>query len=569
MNLTKIFGHVTLVFGVTVVLRTPSLFVPYYNIDELTNGIFANFILEGRMTVGDFLGNTYIATHYLYALIFKIFGQYNLFAVHGIHMIWVGLTAVALYFSGYRATGKLAGGLSAGLAYGIFSISAYSKDFQSALSESFSLLPAVLASAFFFGGFDETKSETQKRWNFFLTGLFIGFSALFKAPAGIMIVAVVFALVFGFEKSLRYLLLSFLGLFLALALPFVFAADSLSALSIAIDKFFVIKKNYIQAYDSLPFIYWFTKYVIRTLLISLAVFPLWFLSFLYLKENFIFNSEIPVKKRIFTFFIFVWLVCDWFVVALGKRVFFHYFVFMFPPLCLLTGMAISSLPLKAEQFLKFSLKKGHYGFVALLGLGSVLTFLSDGFFRWSLKPNDFPQVTEVIQSQTDPGETIYVWGLVPQLYFFSQRMPASTMIWADLLAGFSTGSPAMEYMRSSGKNLSLSQSVIYDLQSNPGFPSDKNSKNGENLAKERVSSLPEKELLSIQEILEYIEVPQWKKLFEDFFNNPPKLFLDTSPTGVRGFSQYPVEKYDLLKKFLQDNYTLHSVVDGIVIYRLK
>lgn len=547
------FLPLAFVFGIAFLLRVPSFFVKYYNIDELTNCLFAQFVLDGQMTFADFLGRNHVATFYLYAFVLKWAGSYNLTAIHAVHAIWVGLTAVVLYFAGVRLTTKKVGGIIASLLYAFFSIAFFSKDYQAAISESFSLLPATMAALLFLKWLDQEKDIF-----IFWSGFFIGFSFLFKAPSGILLLPLALGLFLSSRRWFPLLFLNGFGFFVAVFIPFLLAGNFLESFHLAHEHLFRTQEMYIRAYDHLSFGYWFSKYLVRTFLVLMAALPLWYFAFLTLKQNFFSDEQEQKKIRIAIFFLFLWLVCDWLVVALGKRVFFHYFVFLFPSLCLLAAPSILALN---EMGKHWSLSFRHK-VLWLVSVLSFLTFFSDGIFRWSLKQKEFPKAIEVIRNQTSVHDSIYIWGLIPQLYFFSERKPASTMIWADTLAGFSPGSAAMEYMRVTGKNLTIGQSLQQDLAPLPEMNRDPNHVVGK-------GSLWEKELLTFSEILERISHPLWKKLFEDFAKKPPTLILDTAPTGVRGFSHYPLEKFDLLKKFVDDNYDRIGIVDGIIFYRLR
>lgn len=549
---------ITLIFLAAILLRVPALFVPYYNIDELTNSIYANFIIDGDMNLEDFLGNTYILTHYIYVWIYQIFGKYNLNAIHMVHAVYVGITAIILYLSGKKLTNNHESGLIAGLGYAVFSVCFLSKDFQSALAESFSLLPSSLAALCFISAF-----TSQKKILYFLTGLFIGIAALCKAPAGIMILPVGIILLFNRIHWFRNCLLSGTGLIVGLLIPVLFYGDIIEGFFALKTNLFDINQGYIRSYQDLSFFYWFSKLCLRTMLVSLSVLPLFYFAISALKHL---KSS---SKPLLIIFLILWLLCCWLVVSLGKRVFYHYFVFLFPALCLLAAWGWDQI--KPLQFgFRHFIKQKKYKFLTLAGILSLIIFVSDGFLRFSLNYNDLPQVISKIKTLTDEDDTIYVWGLIPQIYFFSQRQPASTMIWADTLAGFSTGSPAMEFMRSSGKTLSLPEAMLKDLNKN-----EIKTKKIKPIHKNQNPNFNEhelfyfKELYSYYEILNHVDNLKWRKVLEDFAQNPPKLILDTSPTNIRHFSNYPIHKYELLKKFVEENYNYYGSVEGVMFYKLK
>ncbi len=548
-----------LVFGVAFLLRLPSLFVPYYNNDEITNFIFGRFILGGEFELSDFLGNTYILTHYLYAGLIALSGAENLFFVHLVHAFWVGATALALFAAGRSLTGGMRGAAAAGLCYAIFSTTFFAKDFHAALAESFSLLPASLAAWAFFAAL---RKPAQIGRLSFLAGVGIGVSALFKAPSGAVIFALWISLL-GLPRkvAVRAFLLSGVGLALALSTPFVVTGEPVAAFLTGLQKVRSIKVGYIDAYNYLSFAYLLSKYAIRTALVAFTALPLWFFSARTLRYFFVRSpAQSPAERRAL-FFLFLWVGVALAVVPLGKRLFFHYYVFFLPPLSLLAALSLSRIPSPRAALRRFKGREA-YGLLSIMTLLSALIFMSDAVFRWTLDKPDASPIVSVIKEESRPSDRIYVWGSWPELYFASGREPASTMIWADTLAGLSMGSPAMEYMRARGESLNLRESILKDLK-----PSSQEQANFSPLSKTRLYSIGEEELLSMREILERVDSARWQTLFEDFFRHPPVLFLDTSPSDVHYFSCCPIEKYGLLKKFIDDHYSYLTTVDRVMVYK--
>jgi len=229
-----------------------------------------------------------------------------------------------------------------------------------------------------------------------------------------------------------------------------------------------------------------------------------------------------------------------------------------PALCLLAAGSIDVFWDKLHTGWKKRL------FVVLLILPA-LGYTFEGIMGWSTQRKYFNDTVNYIKETTSNNDRIYVWGMLPQIYYESGRDPATTFYWSDVLAGFSPGSPSMEYMISEKKQLKMVDSIIKDLH--PSYyasidPSILDKSNSMN----RVA---DSELFSEKELLDHIENPFWKKVMEDFTQNPPKLFLDTSPTGIRGFGKYPAGNYEVFRRYLLLNYVYDTTLDNIVIYRYK
>src|SRR3990167_8538279 len=520
-------------FLCSFLIRTPTFNFHFLNIDELTNGIFASFILDHQLNLKDFLGNTYLLTHYLYVLVYFIFGKNNLLAIHVMNALWNASTSLVLYFCGKKLTNSHRGGLFAGYYHAFFSI-----------------------AFFFFLGFIKNKSSKS----LFFSGLFIGVSCLFKSPSGIIIVPLILAIIFYSEKPLGHSLIALLGLILTLSVPYLIQGDFYHSIKDGFYQIRGINKGYIQAYSEIPFTYWLIKYLIRTLLIFMAMLPVTYLAFRSVKIYFKDRISIPNYESIAHIYLFLWLLSMWFVVTLGKRIFYHYFIFIIPPLCLMAAITIGAKKISVKNILK---SKTLF-LVHLVGLASIIAFFSDGVLRWSVSHQTFPAAINYIKTYSKPHQPIFVWGLLPQIYYLSSRKPASTMIWADSLAGFSPGTPAMEYMRITGKKLTIPEEVLKDLA-----PYKENISKNDPITKNRISFLNENELLTIHEVLSRIDNPLWQKLFSDFFKTPPVIFIDTSTHGARGFSSYPLAHYELLKKFIIDNYHFIGIYDGLSFYQLN
>jgi len=544
----KLFGWLLLIAFIT---RLPSLFIDYYNIDEITNSLYGSFIIKGQLSLMELLGNPYLLTHYFNALIQIIAGPYSLKLIHGVHIFWLALTAYFLCLC-YRRIKNEQNEILPGVLYLIFSVCFFSKDYWGVLAETLSLLPAVIGACFFF--------SWVKRKNFsdaFFCGAFIALASLFKAPAGIEICAVGAAMILS--RGTRHFFVSLLGLAAVFSLPLLATGHPVDALLQAKSTLTRIDSQYVGAYGQLPFLYWFSKFVVRTTLIALAAFALWIWSLGTLRQEF-FEESGEKTRKLNLMFLVLWFVGMWFVVSLGKRVFFHYFVFLFPPLCLLASLfrrnwKISALIREGSWLEKLAV---------VMGVMSFIAFSSDGYLRWSLNDkNSFKDVASHIQKSTQPDDTIFVWGLLPQIYYFSQREPASTMFWADRLVNFSPGTPAMEYVRSTGGSLRLIDSITRDLTRGETVPSKTDNK------REDLSFIGEKELFSVAEMVDKIESAFWRKFMGDVIRKPPVYWVDVSPTGIRSFNAYPFQKYEILRRFVEDNYNYETSINGVALYRLK
>lgn len=547
-------------------LALPGLWVPYYNIDELSNAIYAKFILDGTLSLRDFVGNTYLLTHYLYALLGYFFGFDSLAPVHMTHALWKAFTILALFWAGRELADEKVGWWSA-VFYTFGSLCFMSKDFHTPSAESFSLLPAALCAGFFFRALNRSCF-----FSMLAAGALAGVAALFKAPMGVLIVALLLTILVRRQsvwKNAFVCLLAFVGV---LFLQAAFVSPFGEGFAVFWAKVSETHDVYIQSYDGLSLLYWLLKFFIRTGIVAMGLFTV--TLFAIQSGRVLFRMR--KKTRVYwqkIFFLCVLLVMLWYVVSLGKRVFFHYYVFMLVPLCLMAGAGIKIFDSRLIAFLKHKSPESTPFFFTRFVREHIWIFLFlptiafsiEGAFNYTTLPLDVSSGIQYIRSQTSDADRIYVWGNIPQLYFFGDRQPATVYFWSDTLAGTSPGSPAMEYVRATGKKLTLSEKLIKDFQARVFQEKDITSLFEES----QLYGIQESELFTLEELVQKIDQPYWRKVFRDFFANPPELFIDTSPTNYRGFGHYPIQRYELLKRFVQDNYRVEAVVDRMVFYRLN
>src|SRR3989338_2283624 len=83
--------------GLSFILRIPILNIPLLDVDESQFDQYANVLLAGGLPYVDSVDTKSIGIYYFFAFIFLIFGKNNMFAVHAITAIWVGLTGITIF----------------------------------------------------------------------------------------------------------------------------------------------------------------------------------------------------------------------------------------------------------------------------------------------------------------------------------------------------------------------------------------------------------------------------------------------------------------------------------------
>lgn len=193
--------------------------------------------------------------------------------------------------------------------------------------------------------------------------------------------------------------------------------------------------------------------------------------------------------------LWLWLFGAVVGVSAGLRFFGHYYLQLAPPLALLGAGALH----RARPVVRTR--------TAALGVLSVLVFLGIALTTEPtiLRPTD--GVAAEIAALTRPGDPMFVWGEVPQLYLAAERPPATRFLTVGFLTGYSGGR-----------------------------------------ANNRIST-------------RYAVDGAWQQLWEDLAAHPPAVIVDES----KG-TPFPLERFPAMQRYVMSRYHAVSVVDGAVVY---
>lgn len=125
--------------------------------------------------------------------------------------------------------------------------------------------------------------------------------------------------------------------------------------------------------------------------------------------------------------LWLWLLSSVVAVAAGFRFFGHYFLQAAPPLAVLAAGGLAGM--KRVAWIR----------TGVLATASVVVFTVLAF-AWN--PNvlhRYDRIATAIQAETTPSDRIFVWGHFPQLYWASDRRPATRFLTSGFLTGFSGG----------------------------------------------------------------------------------------------------------------------------------
>jgi hypothetical protein len=214
----------------------------------------------------------------------------------------------------------------------------------------------------------------------------------------------------------------------------------------------------------------------------------------------------------------LWLGGSALAVCAGGRFFGHYFIQLLPPLCVLAALRLAAWWSRAGSALGATWKRGLI--VAALAIPPMVYLVvnwQEELRRMNGEPIFVQEVAAAVQGLTTEDERIVVWGRMPELYYFAERLPGTRFITVDWIVGM-----------------------------NPYNYADGNArlKNGG-------------------------ESPIGNLFLADLTANRPKLIIDTSPENFRNYGRYPTADFPRFRQFIDRNYRRRQTVGRSVIYEIK
>ncbi|MCB1196421.1 glycosyltransferase family 39 protein [bacterium] len=532
----KILSHKKLIIAVfllssaiTVLLRLPYSTVPVLIVDEALYAEIANVILDGGMPYRDAWEQKPPGVYYLYALIFKLFGRNNLFAVHCFCIAAVLITSAGLLYIGILMHG-VGTGILASFFYGVLSSAGSASHFQAANTEIFAMVFVVWALAVYLRS---GKSAQGILCSGFLTAL--GF--VFKQPAGFGGVVILCHLFLTRSTPLRKAILGVVWFFVGFLFVVMIMAGFFLIHGALRDLWMVgfwhnilyIRGNSLLyglhvAVKNIPVQTQGNQFFYLSAA-SVFCFSLW--SSLKKKHSFLQKS---VSRNIF---FALWWCIGWASVGLGWRFEGHYFFFVLPVVALLSAFFCSvCVGYFYATIIRYKLKSIGLVFLIIVvsscGIGYSIYKHCLGAFRLQrtykvlLDPDNpqgesFRRTAQFIKNNTLPNQKIFVWGFCPEIYVLSDRRCASRFVFCNFLIGQMTGD---EFFFKNNERLDR---VI------PGA---------------------------------------WRYLMDDLLSNFPVFIIDTSPSNYFQYGKYPIARFGELRSFVNSFYTLEKRIGGFDVYRL-
>jgi 4-amino-4-deoxy-L-arabinose transferase-like glycosyltransferase len=460
--------------ALTICLRLPAFFVDVFNSDETFLATQAQVIRDGGDLYREAADRKPPLVPYIYAATFAITGTTELWSVRVAAMVAVVLTAMLLAFEARRRAGPRAMWI-AGFLTVVALIAFAPQDGQAANFEIF-MLPAMVGAV-----------VLARRGHGTSAGVAAAFATLAKQTGAAVLLPVAYLLwkrrgrngvadaVVGFSVPILLVAMWFgprqIAYWTVLGNGSYVGLDTASALVIAM-------------------------FVLMTIGWAACNVPiLWTLprSWQARRER---ADDGDTNTDLW-----LWLASGALSVAIGLRFFGHYYLQLVPPLVLLAAIALSRASARAVRF------------TIALALVSGLMFSAAGYFLKPFGPEpQYRSVSRYIETHSDIDDRVLVWGNVPEIYWASDRLPATRYLTTNsFLAGTQPG------------------------RSETGTPAD-------------------------------LDEKMWKWFYRDLEAHPPRYIVDSAPAEVRDADRSPISEFPRLRRYVRSHYHLIRTIDGFHLY---
>ncbi len=390
-----------LFLGLGAILRIPTFSDHVFNTDEAYLATQAQVLVDGGRLYVDTVDRKPPAVPYVYAAVFWLTGSDHLGPVRALAVVAHALTALLLAAEARRRFRWPGAPLAAGLLFLLAATAFFPADAQAANFEVF-MLP-IMTGAVLLG----------IRYRPAAAGATLGLATLTKQTAAFALIPLVLlAWRARRRRGLAVLAAAFLAPILAAALAFG-----------PRDFFFWVftgNGGYLDPQGVLGYA------------LSLGARQTgWFL---FGSAALVLLLPFAWKRRRDDVDLWLWLLSGILAVFTGLRFFPHYYLQLLPPLTLL---AIRGLDCRPRR-----LRASSVACVAAVALACTSYFLVPAYVDGNNHDTRVAlDVAKFIDRHTVAGQKVLVWGQAPEVYWASQRRPASRFATTGFVTGTSGGRP--------------------------------------------------------------------------------------------------------------------------------
>jgi len=398
-----------------VLAHLPSFFHRLLDGDEAVYGSIAALMnLGGALYADGGVDNKPPGIFWVYSITFRVFGMYEMTAIHAVALLAIAATCVLLFVIGRQVAGERAG-LLAALFYGVLT-GAGNPRLLAANTEAFMMLP--LAASFLL--------MLRRRWLW--SGLLLTAAGAFRQSAAIDVLLLPMAVYYLEPQGSRR---RALALFAGGLVAGLVAGAGLVALTGSLSGFWHwtvgILGGYASANWSFDVIWSRAKDSLIPFLLDMAV--LWVAAIAWAVRW----ARLDSMHRL----IVSWLVVSAAGSLAGGHLSWHYFIQVMGPLALLSGFAIDGA--LRTRYRKQVAAIAAIGVAAPALAWAAYDISADPLtYDWSPPIAQHQLVADYVRAHTRSTDRVFVWGDWPALYVESDRVMASRF--PGFLRGFARGS---------------------------------------------------------------------------------------------------------------------------------
>ena len=398
-----------------LITHAPSFFHRLLDGDEAIYGSIAEL-----MNLGDPLyaqggvDNKPPGIFWVYAVIFRVFGTYQMTAIHAIALLTIAATCVLIFVAGRQLAGNRVGILAA-IFYGVMT-AAGNPRLLAANTEAFMMLPLTASLLLML----------RRQWVW--SGLLLAAAGAFRQSAAVDVLLLPLAIVYFEPRESRA---RGSALFIGGLAAGLLAGAVMIALTGSFSGFWRWTIATLTGYASgnwAPGVVWArAKDSVVPFVVDMAV--LWVAAIAWAVRW----RRLDSGQRL----IVAWLVVSMLGSLAGGHLSWHYFIQVMGPLALLSALAV-------DAALRTPMRKQVAWIVAIgvavpaFGWAAYNVFADPLTYDFSPPVPQHEQVATYIRTHTGPGDRVFVWGDWPALYVESDRLMASRF--PGFLRGFARGS---------------------------------------------------------------------------------------------------------------------------------
>jgi len=505
-----------LLFALLVILRLPTLFQPVIDVDEAIYGLFARIWFDGGIPYVDCVETKPLGIYFFYGIIFKLFGRFNMIAVHAVTIAVVGITSYILYLIAKSLYSSHAG-FWAALLYIIFGTTYIPKVIATTI-EPIMLLFVVLQFYLWL-----LYERSGKRIIALSSGIAFSSACLFKYQAlmNIIILAAYLGLVRPLILKKTNYFINWKGIwhFLLGALPLPIIMIIYLFLKGAFGGFWFwnVLGNVEYISGGMRTLNLAHQLLARVLPYIASTALIWVLSAIriskmaYATGTGRTDAQISVQE---------WLIVLWFLMSLvpvsaGLRFYGHYFLLILPPMAILSSRVADHV-----------WQNGRRHFARWLIIFSIILpaigFTTARYFTYQINKavgednlDDYRPLATYVSEHTLPSDRIVAWGYAPLVYWYSQRLPGIRFFWSDVLTG----------------------------------------------------RIPGSKETSRRDNEKFIMPEAWEMFLTDIDRHKPTYIIDTTPANLHDYENYPIQRYPILMDYVKSYYREETRINSAIFYR--